>query len=162
MSPSTLVVLALVILLGFWLWQRRRARVSAIDPSSPEWQAATERARATVPLLRELFPVHPENTLVKVPVPASAGSREHVWAQLQELGPESLKAMIVTPMLQPTAAQDSSLTVLLTELEDWHVLLPDGRIRGSFTTRAQIQLCRATGQRIPRELRDVEDRLVDA
>jgi hypothetical protein len=160
-TPSLIAVLVLVLVLGYWLWQRQRTRVSAIDPASPEWKAATERARATLPLLRELFAVHPDQTLIKVAVATSSGSREHVWAQLQELGVESLRATLVTPMLDPPKAQESVLTLPLDEIEDWHVLLPDGRIRGSFTTRAQIQVCRATGQRIPRYLRGVEGSLVD-
>jgi hypothetical protein len=158
---SVIAVLALVFLLGYWLWQHRRPRVSAIDPASPEWKAATERAQATLPLLRELFAAHPDQTLIKVAVATGSGSREHVWTQLQELGDETLRVTLVTPMLDPPKAPETVLTLPLAEIEDWHVLLPDGRIRGSFTTRAQIQVCRATGQRVPRYLRGVEDHLVD-
>jgi hypothetical protein len=61
---------------------------------------------------------------------------------------------------RPAGAAPASVSPL-ADLEDWHVLLPDGRIRGSFTTRAQIQICRTTGQRIPRELRGIEGLLVD-
>jgi hypothetical protein len=141
--------------------QRQRARVTAIDPNSAEWQAAVSRAQSTLPLLRELFPAHPQQTLVKVAVATASGSREHVWAELRELGPETLSATIVTPLLDSPSAKEKGLEVPVAELEDWHVLLPDGRIRGSFTTQAQIQVCRATGQPIPRELRGIEDRLVD-
>jgi hypothetical protein len=159
-TPTLVAILAATIL-GYWLWWRQRSRVSAIDPASAEWKAAADRARATLPLLRELFAAHPDQTLVKVAVPTSSGSREHVWAQVHELGLETVQATLVTPMLDPAAGYERDLTVPLGEIEDWHVLLPDGRIRGSFTTRAQIQLCRATGQRIPRYLRDVEGRLVE-
>jgi hypothetical protein len=154
-------ILVLTLALGYWIRLRRAARVTAIDPESAEWQAAVARARATLPLLRELFPANPEHTLVKVPVSTVSGSCEHVWAQLRELGTDTLTAMIVTPLLDASSSGEKSLVAPLAELEDWHVLLPDGRIRGSFTTRAQIQVCRATEQRIPRRLRDVERRLVD-
>jgi hypothetical protein len=162
MTPTLVAILALTVALGYWIRQRQRARVTAIDPESAEWQAAVTRARTTLPLLRELFPAHPEQTLVKVAVATASGSREHVWAQLRELGSETLRATIVTPVLDPPSGAEKGVVFPLAELEDWHVLLPDGRIRGSFTTRAQIQVCRATGQPIPRELRDVEGRLVDA
>jgi hypothetical protein len=161
MTPTLVAILALPFALGFWIRQRQRARVTAIDPNSAEWQAAVSRARTTLPLLRELFPAHPEQTLVKIAVATGSGSREHVWAQLKELGPDTLTATIVTPVLDPRSEAGKAVVVPLTELEDWHVLLLDGRIRGSFTTQAQIQVCRATGQPIPRELRGIEGRLVD-
>ncbi len=162
MTATLLAILAVTLLLGSWILHRGRARAAAIDPASPEWGVAVARAQATLPLLRELFPAHPEETLVKVAVPTRAGSREHVWAQLTELGPDSLTATIVTPLLDPPPGAGQGLTLPLTELEDWHVLLPDGRIRGSFTTQAQLRVCRATGQPIPRDLRGIEDRFVDA
>ena len=161
MTPTPVAILALTLVLGYWLRQRQRARVTAIDPKSAEWQAAVSRARSTLPLLRELFPAHAEQTLVKVAVPTASGAHEHVWAQLRELGPETLTATIVTPVLDSPSGAEKALVFAVAELEDWHVLLPDGRIRGSFTTQAQIQVCRATGQPIPRELRGIEGRLVD-
>jgi hypothetical protein len=162
MTLTLVAILALTFALGYWIRQRQRARVTAIDPTSAEWQAAVSRARTTLPLLRELFPAHPEQTLVKVAVATASGSREHVWAQLRELGSETLTAAIVTPVLDPPSGAEQGVVFPLAELEDWHVLLPDGRIRGSFTTQAQIQVCRASGQPIPRELRGIEGRLVDA
>ena len=101
MTTTLLAVVALAFLLGYWISRSRRSRVSAIDPGSPEWQAAVSRARTTLPLLRELFPAHPEQTLVKVAVATASGSREHVWAQVKALGPETLTATIVTPVLDP-------------------------------------------------------------
>ena len=95
----TIIVVLVLALLLVWLLRRRQSRVTAIDPESPEWKAAVARAQQTVPLLRELFPAHPGETL--------------------------------------------------------------GRIRGSFTTRAQVQVCRASGRPIPRELRGIEAHLVD-
>jgi hypothetical protein len=161
MTPTLFAVLAIALLLVYLIGQLRRARVSAIDPRSPEWQGAVARARETLPLLRELFPAHREETLVKVAVPTASGTREHVWAQLKELGRDTLTASVVTPLLDPPAGAGESVVLPLEELEDWHVLLPDGRIRGSFTTLAQIRLCRASGQPIPRELRGIEHQLVD-
>lgn len=137
MTRTLVAILALTVALVYWMRQRQRARVSAIDPESPEWQAAVSRARATLPLLRELFPAHPEQTLVKVAVPTASGSREHVWAQLRELGPETLTATIVTPLLDPASDTEKG------------VMFP-------------LQVCRASGQAIPRQLRGVEGRLVDA
>lgn len=161
MTPTLVVIAALAVVLGLWARQRRLARVTAIDPASAEWRAAVARARATLPDLRELFPAHPGQALVKVAVATASGSREHVWAQLTRLGPESLTAVIVTPALDPGPGAGTEVEVSLAELEDWHVLLPDGRIRGSFTTQAQIQVCRATGQPVPRELRGIEGQFVD-
>jgi hypothetical protein len=71
-------------------------------------------------------------------------------------------ATIVTPVLDPRSGPETDVVIPLAEVEDWHVLLPDGRIRGSFTTQAQIQVCRATGQPVPREIRGIEDRFLDA
>jgi hypothetical protein len=141
MTPTLAVIFAVTFVLGYSLWRRQQARVTAIDPTSAEWQAAVARARATLPLLRELFPLHPEQTLVKLAVVTASGSREHVWAQLRELGPETLAATIVTPLRERPAGAGPGSVFSLADLEDWHVLLPDGRIRGSFTTLESTLKC---------------------
>jgi hypothetical protein len=46
--------------------------------------------------------------------------------------------------------------VPVSELEDWQLVLPDGRIRGGFTTRAQIEIAMTSGAAIPSHISELE------
>jgi hypothetical protein len=141
-------------------WQRRHdaRQGSWIDPQDLIWTAAIGRARATIPAMRELLA---EKREVWVKFPSAPGSKasEHVWGTVLDLTPTTAHVHVAT---QPRGARlGPEVTVQLAELEDWQVELPDGSIRGGFTTRAEIEIARREGRPIPPHIAEMEPRLVD-
>lgn len=135
--------------------------VTPTDISDPRWTEAVARARSTLPEMRVLYETWASEMYVKYPVNTTAGTIEHVWGRLLSL---SADEMIVSLETRPTHAPVSSepFVVPVSDLEDWQLVLPDERIRGGFTTRAQIEIAQATGTSIPSQLAELEGRFVDA
>lgn len=174
-SPiPALIVLSWILYVG-WKWLRGevvggppprsaggRPEGNFIDPTDPLWVRGVEKARETVPVLRDLYRAGNTDCGVKFPFLTDSGTNEHVWGQLSGIGDSSFKATIETPPLGHRGTLPKELEVPLDALEDWLVRCPDGTMRGGYTTIAEIQICEREGFPIPQHVRDLKPRLVDA
>jgi hypothetical protein len=133
-----------------------------VDPDSEEWRNALTQAQATIPTLRELQRTTQESILVKYAIESSTGDVEHVWGELEKLDDTSFRATLETPMLSGEPASDPPFELPVSSIEDWVVTLPDGTIRGAFTTQAEIQLAKRQGIPLPDHLAIMEGRFSDA
>ena len=133
-----------------------------VDTTSSEWQEAVSKAQKSIPLLRELFGSRQHLVGVKYALLNSHGEREHVWGELVELSEDSLVATLETPLRRGRPTGAPPFRTPLSDLADWQVELPDGTIRGGFTTRLDIKLARKQGLKIPPHMLAMESRFVDA
>lgn len=155
-------ILAGIALLLLWQWARARRRRAGtpIDPNDPRWAEAIAKARNTTEQMRHLFADGAADVYVKYPLRTKSGNIEHVWGKLLELSPQDMKVSLETqPIERPDATAPFSVPV--AEIEDWQFMQPDGKIRGGFTTRAQIEIARATGAKVPAHVAELEGRFVD-
>jgi hypothetical protein len=97
---------------------------------------------------------------VKYPVVTASGQIEHVWGRIVDLGGETFKATLETQTLNKLASKPP-FEVSVGELEDWQLVLPDGTIRGGFTTQAQMAMAKRAGHSLPAALSDTEGRFID-
>ena len=153
-----LLVVSLVVLLA----KSRGSRAGAyIDTSQPAWVEAVAKARAAVPTLRELFAQRETPVDVKYALQNSAGDTEHVWGELLELADDEFSADLRTPFIRGRLVSSPPFRLPLSALEDWQAELPDGRIRGGFTTQLEIALARRAGRHVPDHIANMEKRFVD-
>ena len=155
--PVVLVVFALAAFLRL----RSSRRGEYIDPKSREWGEAVAKAHASIPELRQLHEAGVSPLLIKYVIVGSSGEPEHVWGELQSLEQESFAATLETPMLHPPASLTSPFSLPLSALEDWQAFLPNGSIRGGYTTQAEIALCRRAGKRLPPHVAAMQGHFVD-
>ena len=132
-----------------------------IDPNDPQWTAAVNKARAGVGLLRELHSNTSLEPFIKYRFTTSADEKEHVWGRLLGLTENSMRVTLETSPIAHRGELPEELTLPLKALEDWQVELPDGRIRGGFTTQAEIVMAKESGIRIPRHVSAQQGRFVD-
>ena len=133
----------------------------AIDPNNPLWLKSVEKARASVGVLRELVVDHRHDAIVKLAYSTTSGEKEHVWGRLLELSTDSMRVALETPPINHRGELPRELTVPLSDLEDWFVQMPDGQVRGGFTTQAEIRIAKECGTSIPRHLAAMESRFAD-
>jgi uncharacterized protein YegJ (DUF2314 family) len=121
---------------------------------------ATRRARQSLSELRHLRARDAGAAAVKFALTTDAGEVEHVWAEVLALHLDEVVTRVVSRPVTHRAKLPDTTTIPLTAIEDWAVTLPDGSVRGSFSTLAMIAACRRDGRPIPPALRDV--RFLDA
>ena len=150
----------LAVLTIRWFSNRRLAeKGTPIAVDDPLMLEAYAKARASLDTLRELVAASNE-AAVKFPLPNAAREIEHVWGDVVSIDADRVSARIVTPLIEgPTP--DAPVDVSLADVEDWQVTLEDGRIRGGFTTRAQIAIARREGYHIPRAILAQETHFID-
>jgi len=152
-----------LLLALLWAWEQRRKRARGPVPileGDPGFAKAVARARATVDLMRSLYQGPESGMAVKYPVTTDEGTVEHVWGYLLELTDDSMTVSLETAPVARFKATPP-FRVPLAELEDWQLLLPDGAVRGGFTTQYQIELTRSRGMPIPAHLLGMQERFVD-
>jgi hypothetical protein len=132
-----------------------------VDPDSEVWQEALSKAQQTIPLLRTLRGEVTEPILIKYAIPSATGAIEHVWGELLQLDESIFRVTLETPMLSGDAPSHPPFELPISAIEDWVVTLPDGSIRGAFTTQAEIQLAKASGQTLPDHVAAMEGRFCD-
>jgi hypothetical protein len=155
--PVLLALFALVV----FLYRRSARRGQYIDPESHEWSEAITKAQASIPILRQLHESGVSPLLIKYAVLGSGGELEHVWGELRSIGSESFTATLETPMLYPPASLTPPFSLPLSTLEDWQAFLPDGSIRGGYTTQAEIGLYRQAGKKLPPHIAAMQGHFVD-
>lgn len=147
-----------------WAWARNRGRMYTVTPTDvndPRWTEAIARARSTLPEMRALHEEWASEMYVKYPLNTTAGTIEHVWGRLLSLSAEEMKVTLETPPIHSPVGT-APYVVPLSDLEDWQLVLPDNKIRGGFTTRAQIEIAKTTGASVPSHISELEGRFVDA
>lgn len=155
-------MLLLCVPLIAWMVVKSRARPGMqVDTTSQPWATAIARTQASVPTLRELFADGGSPIDVKFPLQNSKGETEHVWGELQTLSEETFTADLRTPMRRGRPMSQPPFELPIAALEDWQVELPDGRIRGGFTTQLEISLARQQGHAIPAHIESMARRFVD-
>lgn len=132
-----------------------------IDPTDPLWVRAVARARDTLPTLRELHQAR-EDCGVKFAFQTDGGTNEHVWGELVEIGETSFRATIETPPIGHRGPLPKVVELPFDALEDWIVQYPDGRIRGGFTTLAEIMIRERDGLPLPPHVAGFKSHLIDA
>ncbi len=163
MTSTHWIVLVLIAAVLLWTLRSRsrRAGGSEIHPESPEWQAALRKAQDAVPLLRQLHAEGRQPILVKYPLENARAEREHVWGVLLDLGADTFRASLETPLLHGGPKTSPPFELPLSALEDWQLTLPDGSIRGGFTIQAEIALAQSQGRRLPPHIAALVGHFVD-
>jgi len=140
-------------------WQRSRTG-TPVDVNDPLWIAAITAARATLEDMRLLHAQYGSEMLVKFPLVAKNREVEHVWGPLLDLTQERVVVGLATPPAGGLVAKPP-FSIATGEIEDWQLVLPDGKVRGGFTSQAQIALSRKSGWSLPRHMREAEGKFVD-
>jgi hypothetical protein len=122
-----------------------------IAHDDPLMVAALAEARRTWSAFLGLYRAHPETTIVKFRLRTTAGDIENVWGDLLELDDERATVSLRTPPVGKTDVGDPRMTVPLTDIVDWQVMLADGSLRGGFTQQATFRIIERDRGRLPRK-----------
>lgn len=149
-----LVLAALVVLLAGWWWFIGRNKPKypplEIDDDDPLMLAAMEEAKSTIAKFLALLSSEHSEAQVKVPFTTSSGVVEHLWAEVLEVKDNVLSVRYYTPPVTHEGKLDRLHDHNISEIEDWVVILANGKIHGGFTQRVMFKRGREQWGELPR------------
>lgn len=135
-----------VALIGGFAWyaatlkyKKDTAHLQFVDPNNPLWAEAKTKAAATIDTLVALYPQHPNNSFVKFSHDGVSGFKEDIWAKVTGMGTGYVEVTIETKYLKDKEAENKR-QLPLGQVIDWMVELPNGKVRGGYTTQALITI----------------------
>lgn len=141
-----LILTFFVALIGGFAWyaanlkyQKDTAHLQFVDPNNELWTQAKTQATATIDTMVALYPQYSAHTFVKFNHAGPSGFKEDIWAKVTTMGPGYVSVVIEEQYLTENQTENQK-ELPLGQVIDWMVELPNGNIRGGYTTQALLQL----------------------
>lgn len=157
-----------VALIGGFAWyaatlkyKKDTAHLQFVDPNNPLWTEAKAKAAASIDTLVALYPQNPSNTFVKFSHNGVSGFKEDIWAKVSDMGPGYVGVTIDAKYLVDKDSENKR-QLPLGQVIDWMVELPNGKVRGGYTTQALLLLkAQKEGNTDDASLSSFQDKLQD-
>ena len=163
-SVFQLVLPGLMIWYG-WRWMMDIGpglQDQQIDLQAPELSAAVAEAQRTMPAFLKEVQKHLDGAYVKFPLVTDKGVTEHIWAYVHHHGDGVFNVSLANTPYTQEGQIGTRRDVPESDVEDWQIMFPDGRIRGAFSTVAAFRYLDRTGVRMNSTLRKQRAQLIDA
>jgi len=159
-TAAALAVCAIAIHLALERGRRASGHLGAVGVANddPLMLAALDEARRTWTAFLRLYREHPDTTLVKFRLRTLPGDIENVWGDLLALDGERATVSLRTPPVGKTDVHDPRMTVPVSDIVDWQVMLADGTLRGGFTQQATFRIIERDRGRLPRKFAEQLER----
>jgi uncharacterized protein YegJ (DUF2314 family) len=69
-----------------------------------------------------------------------SGKVENVWGDLLELGETTAKIFLRTAPVEEADIKDRTMTIPVSDIDDWQIEFRDGTLRGGFTNQAMFRI----------------------
>jgi hypothetical protein len=164
-NPEVAGIVLVLFLIGWAVLRHagRKARASwRVGANHPLLLEARRKANASLASLRQLHAGNAGRSQVRWAPAPSYTIADWVWSDLDELGADS--CVVAVPALPGVDAAQAPQqhSVNLQDLVDWQVQLPDGSIRGGFTTQAEIRLAKQLGAPLAESMRHADGKFLDS
>ena len=130
-----------------------------IDFDAPEFVAARRRAQETLPAFIAEVGRNIQNAFIMFAFRTNQDVSEHIWASV--LGYTN-GVFNVSSLYDPEDTHDTRQDVPESEVEDWKIALPDGRIRGAYSYIGAFQYLENRGIKLNKTMLKQKRKLIDA
>jgi uncharacterized protein YegJ (DUF2314 family) len=161
----SLVDTPLAMLRVGWYWlagARGGIERQDIDFTAPELAAATEEARRTLPRFIAEVTGHVDGAFIKFPFKTDQGVTEHVWAYVHHYEAGTFNVSLVNVPYTQKGEYEIRMDVPEADVEDWQIMLPDGRIKGAYSYIGAFRYLENRGVRFNRTMVRQRSQLIDA
>ena len=162
-NPELAAIVLALFLIGIAVLRhlarsKRAWRVSARHPLLLE---ARRKATATLAMLRQLHADKAGRSQIRWAPAPNYTIAEWQWSDVIELGPEY--CVVAVPALpgEDAAAAPKQHSVKLQDVIDWRVQLPNGSVRGGFTSQAEIRLAKQLGASLSEVTGHIDGKFLD-
>ena len=163
MSIGIIIIVTIFLALVWWWFIGRNSPKYPpleIDENDPLMIEAMTKAKSTANDFLKLLAGDFSEAQVKVPFTSSTGVVEHLWAEVLENENGRLSVRYLTPPVTHEVKLSRLHKHEISEIEDWVIILNDGKIHGGFTQRVMFRRGREQWGQLPLELAEQESKYV--
>lgn len=133
-----------------------------IDIESPELVASVAEAKRTLATFKAEVEKHIDGAYLKFPLVTDKGVTEHIWAYVHHYADGVFNVSLANAPYTQEGEIEPRRDVNEAEVEDWQIMLPDGRSRGAYSLAAAFRYLDRIGVRSNRTMRKQRAQLIDA
>ncbi|HEY1269107.1 MAG TPA: DUF2314 domain-containing protein [Candidatus Binatia bacterium] len=162
-TPMQLAVPIVMISVG-WRWLTDGGpgiEKQDIDIHSPEVLGSVAEAKRTLPGFIADVKKNIDGAYVKFPLLTDKGATEHIWAYVHHYADGVFNVSLANTPYTQAGPIESRRNVTEAEVEDWQIMLLNGRIRGAYSLRAAFRYLDRKKIRLNRTMRKQRSLLLD-
>jgi uncharacterized protein YegJ (DUF2314 family) len=163
-TPFQLLLPVAMIWIG-WRWLRDEGpgiEETPADFDCEELRLSVIRAREALPRFLEQVKQNVDEAYVKFPLKTPNGLTEHIWAYVHSCHDDQFNVSLSNEPVDKGQSSSGRRDVPFSDVEDWQIMLPDGRIKGAYSLIALFQHHESKGKRLSRKMRKQRAQLIDA
>ncbi len=111
-----------------------------VDEPEALIKKAKQQASVTLDSMQHLFKIYPDQTFVRFSFEPVRDHVEHLWGKVTKLDSAYVSVEVIRKGDLEDVYYPGELELNVNRIEDWLVELPDGNIRGGFTSQAILML----------------------
>ena len=158
-----MVFLSLIWVGAKWLFGSEPGLESLdIDRDSAELQAAIQQAKETLPNFIRQVSGGVDQGYVKFPFQTDQGVIEHIWGHVHHYSNGQFTVALANEPFTQGGEYNTWQYVARSDVEDWQIMLPNGKIKGAYSTIGAFRYLENRGRKLSREMQKQKSELVDA
>ncbi len=137
-----------VTLIGGFAWyaatlkyKKDTAHLQFVDPNNELWTKGKTKATATLDTFTAFYPQYPTTSFIKFTHDGPSGFKEDIWAKVTSMGPGYVGIVVEAKYLKENE-NEVNRELPLGQVIDWMIELPNGLIRGGYTTQALLLIAK--------------------
>lgn len=160
------LIVPIALLAVGWKWVRYDGRgieeITPMDLDCPELSTARARATEAMPAFLADVERGIDGAFVKFPLITPRGLTEHIWAYVHSYRDGVFNVSLANQPVDDRAEVAGRRNVPQSEVEDWQIMQPDGKIRGAYSLIALFEYHARMGRRLSPRMKKQKSQLLDA
>jgi hypothetical protein len=164
-SPIQLAVPIACIVVGWkWLWDEGKGIEEITQPElkCPELEEGVKAALESLPYFLEQVSKNTHEAYIKFPLTTPGGMTEHIWAYVHFFRDDLFNVSLANEPIDGLQAAAGRRDVHLSQVEDWQIIEPDGRIKGLHSLIALFRYHENRGLKLSPKMKKQKALLIDA
>lgn len=149
-----------------WKWVRYQGKgideITPPDLKCPELEESVKRASATMGTFLSEVDKGIDGAYIKFPLITPQGLTEHIWAYVHFFRDDHFNVSLANTPIDEQQASEGRRDVPLTEVEDWQIMQPDGKIKGAHSLIALFRYHENHGVTLSPLMKKQKSQLLDA
>ncbi|HEY5894802.1 MAG TPA: DUF2314 domain-containing protein [Chthoniobacterales bacterium] len=149
-----------------WRWLRYEGKgieeITPPDLKCSELERSVAAARETMPYFLEQVDKNVDGAFVKFPLKTPQGLIEHIWSYVHSFRDDRFNVSLANAPFDDQQPADGRRDVPMTDVEDWQILHPDGRIKGAHSLIALFRYHENRGKKLSPKMKKQKAQLIDA